>query len=109
MTTPESSPKHITHRIGGKPWTGTPERQGDVYDPATGVVSGRVDFASSADMDAAVAVAKDAFATWRHASLAKRPQVLFAFRRAAGRSARTSSPRSSPPSTARCSPTRSAR
>jgi len=80
MTTSESSPKNITHRIGGKPWTGTSERQGDVYDPATGVVSGRVDFASATDMDAAVAVAKDAFATWRHTSLAKRAQVLFAFR-----------------------------
>src|SRR6476660_887714 len=80
MTTLESSPKNITHRIGGKPWTGTSERQGDVYDPATGVVSGRVDFASTADMDAAIAVAKDAFATWRHTSLAKRAQVLFAFR-----------------------------
>jgi malonate-semialdehyde dehydrogenase (acetylating)/methylmalonate-semialdehyde dehydrogenase len=70
----------ITHRIGGKPWTGTSERQGDVYDPAAGIVTGHVDFASAADVDAAVAAAKDAFATWRNSSLAKRSQVLFAFR-----------------------------
>ncbi|HTY71462.1 MAG TPA: CoA-acylating methylmalonate-semialdehyde dehydrogenase [Actinomycetes bacterium] len=81
MTAPSfDQPRAITHRIGGKPWTGTSERQGEVYDPARGVVSGRVDFASAADVDVAVAAAKDAFATWRHSSLAKRSQVLFAFR-----------------------------
>ncbi len=72
--------KHITHWIGGKPFGGVAERQGDVYDPATGVVSGRVDFATTADVDEAVAVAKEAFAEWRQASLTKRTQVLFAFR-----------------------------
>jgi malonate-semialdehyde dehydrogenase (acetylating) / methylmalonate-semialdehyde dehydrogenase len=72
--------KHITHWIGGKPFGGVAARQGDVYDPATGQVSGRVDFASAADMDEAVAVAKNAFEEWRNSSLAKRTQVLFAFR-----------------------------
>src|SRR4051794_34353910 len=81
MTAPSAdSVRTITHRIGGKPWTGTSERQGDVYDPALGVVSGRVDFASVAEVDAAVGAAKEAFETWRHSSLAKRSQVLFAFR-----------------------------
>jgi malonate-semialdehyde dehydrogenase (acetylating)/methylmalonate-semialdehyde dehydrogenase len=81
MTAPTAdSVRTITHRIGGKPWTGTSERQGDVFDPALGVVSGRVDFASVAEVDAAVGAAKEAFQTWRHSSLAKRSQVLFAFR-----------------------------
>jgi malonate-semialdehyde dehydrogenase (acetylating)/methylmalonate-semialdehyde dehydrogenase len=81
MTAPTAdSVRTITHRIGGKPWTGTSERQGDVFDPALGVVSGRVDFASVAEVDAAVGAAKEAFETWRHSSLAKRSQVLFAFR-----------------------------
>ncbi|MCS7483212.1 CoA-acylating methylmalonate-semialdehyde dehydrogenase [Umezawaea endophytica] len=70
----------ITHRIGGKPWTGTAERTGDVYDPATGQVAARVDFASSADVDEAVAAAKAAFTGWRGASLAQRASVMFAFR-----------------------------
>ena len=74
------STNHITHWIGGKPYGGVAERQGDVYDPATGLVTGKVDFATAADMDEAVAVAKEAFAEWRHSSLAKRTQVLFAFR-----------------------------
>jgi malonate-semialdehyde dehydrogenase (acetylating)/methylmalonate-semialdehyde dehydrogenase len=72
--------KHITHWIGGKPWDGEAERHGDVYDPATGRVTGRVDFASPAEVDLAVAAAQDAFTTWRRASLAKRASILFAFR-----------------------------
>ncbi len=72
--------KHITHWIGGKPWDGEAERHGDVYDPATGQVTGQVDFASPADVDLAVAAAKDAFRSWRRVSLAKRASMLFAFR-----------------------------
>jgi malonate-semialdehyde dehydrogenase (acetylating)/methylmalonate-semialdehyde dehydrogenase len=56
------------------------ERSGEVFDPATGVVSGRVDFASSAVMGEAVAAAKAAFPGWRDTSLTRRVQVLFAFR-----------------------------
>ncbi|MFD1045173.1 hypothetical protein ACFQ1S_05995 [Kibdelosporangium lantanae] len=33
----------ITHWINGKPWDGPAERTGEVYDPATGQVSGVVD------------------------------------------------------------------
>ncbi len=72
--------KHLTHWIGGKPFGGVAERQGDVYDPATGELSGTVDFASAADVDDAVAAAKEAFAEWRNASLTRRTQVMFAFR-----------------------------
>jgi malonate-semialdehyde dehydrogenase (acetylating) / methylmalonate-semialdehyde dehydrogenase len=72
--------KHITHWIAGKPWDGDAERHGDVYDPATGQVTGQVDFASPAEVDLAVAAAADAFRTWRRVSLAKRASVLFAFR-----------------------------
>jgi len=72
--------KHVTHWIGGKPWTGTAQRQGDIYDPATGQVTGVVDFASSSDVDDAVAAAKLAAQSWGRVSLAKRATVLFAFR-----------------------------
>jgi hypothetical protein len=34
--------KHISHWIGGKPWTGEADRRGDVCHPATGQVSGQV-------------------------------------------------------------------
>jgi malonate-semialdehyde dehydrogenase (acetylating)/methylmalonate-semialdehyde dehydrogenase len=70
----------ITHWIGGKAWTGLARRAGDVYDPATGQVTGQVDFASAADVDEAVAAATEAFSRWRNASLAQRTKVMFAFR-----------------------------
>ncbi|HEY4753828.1 MAG TPA: CoA-acylating methylmalonate-semialdehyde dehydrogenase, partial [Candidatus Limnocylindrales bacterium] len=69
-----------THWIGGKPWDGEAERHGDVYDPATGQVTGQVDFAGPAEVELAVAAAKDAFKTWRRVSLARRATTLFAFR-----------------------------
>jgi malonate-semialdehyde dehydrogenase (acetylating) / methylmalonate-semialdehyde dehydrogenase len=72
--------KHVTHWIGGKPWTGTAQRQGDLYDPATGQVAGVVDFATQGDVDDAVAAAKEAAKSWGRTSLAKRTAVLFAFR-----------------------------
>jgi malonate-semialdehyde dehydrogenase (acetylating)/methylmalonate-semialdehyde dehydrogenase len=72
--------KRITHWIDGKPWGGAAERRGDVYDPASGQVSGQVDFASAAEVDAAVAAATHAFTSWRQASLSERAAVLFAFR-----------------------------
>src|SRR5450755_4094744 len=72
--------KHVTHWIGGKPFGGGGGRRGDIYDPALGAVSGTVDFASTQDVADVVAVAKDAFDDWRTSSLARRTQVLFAFR-----------------------------
>jgi malonate-semialdehyde dehydrogenase (acetylating)/methylmalonate-semialdehyde dehydrogenase len=72
--------KHIRHWIGGKPWEGAAQRHGDVYDPATGQVAGQVDFAGQAEVDAAVAAATEAAASWRTASLARRAEVMFAFR-----------------------------
>ena len=76
------SSKHITHWIGGQnvATAGTAPRRGDIHDPATGQVTGQVDFAEIAEVDQAVAAAAQAFATWRHTSIAKRTQVLFNFR-----------------------------
>ena len=70
----------VTHWINGKAWTGTSERTGEVFDPATGDVTKHVDFASRDDVDQAVAAAVAAFPGWRDASLTRRTQVLFAFR-----------------------------
>ncbi len=97
--------KHVTHWINGAPYVATeaevpadkvgaalsalrdkavdfidPERSGDIYDPATGKVSGTVDFASIRIMDEAVAAAKAAFAGWGTTSLTRRTQVMFTFR-----------------------------
>jgi len=71
-----------SHWVDGKTYEGVGERRGDVYDPATGELTKHVAFAAPADVDAAVASAQAAFASWRATSLTKRVQILFAFREA---------------------------
>jgi malonate-semialdehyde dehydrogenase (acetylating)/methylmalonate-semialdehyde dehydrogenase len=70
----------ITHWIDGKPYGGTTDRSGDVYDPATGELTGKVDLADVATVDLAVASAAAAARDWGRSSLAKRSNVMFAFR-----------------------------
>ena len=70
----------ITHWINGALDTQKPQRSGEVFNPATGKVTKTVAFADAATVDRAVNAATEAFASWRHSSLTKRTQVLFAFR-----------------------------
>jgi malonate-semialdehyde dehydrogenase (acetylating)/methylmalonate-semialdehyde dehydrogenase len=70
----------ITHWINGALDTQTSQRSGEVFNPATGKVTKTVAFADAATVDRAVNAATEAFALWRHSSLTKRTQVLFAFR-----------------------------
>ena len=73
--------KHCTHWISGKPWTGPePAHRGEIYNPATGQVTGTVDFATAAEVDAAVRSAAAAFPQWRDTSLVRRASLMFAFR-----------------------------
>ncbi len=71
----------ITHLVAGSPWEGTSERTSEVFNPATGEVTGTLDLASAALVDEVVTGAKAAWRdSWASVSLAKRTQVLFAFR-----------------------------
>jgi malonate-semialdehyde dehydrogenase (acetylating)/methylmalonate-semialdehyde dehydrogenase len=70
----------VHHWIGGHSVAGRSEREGPVYDPATGKVSRYVDFASTAEVAAAVAAAKAAFPAWRATSLSKRTDIMFKVR-----------------------------
>ncbi|GAA2713414.1 MULTISPECIES: CoA-acylating methylmalonate-semialdehyde dehydrogenase [Streptomyces] len=72
--------KTVHHWIDGKSVEGTSGTYGPVTDPATGAVTTRVAFASAEEVDAAVAAAKAAYATWRTSSLATRTGVLFRYR-----------------------------
>ncbi len=72
--------KTVNHWIDGKSVEGTSGDYGPVTDPATGVVTTRVAFASVEEVDAAVAAAKAAWATWGVSSLATRTGVLFRYR-----------------------------
>ena len=79
-----------------------------VYNPATGEQSGEVQFASVEEIDRAVLAAKAASTTWRTWSLSKRAELFFRIYQLLDEH-RGTSRGSSPPSTARSSPTRSAR
>jgi malonate-semialdehyde dehydrogenase (acetylating) / methylmalonate-semialdehyde dehydrogenase len=78
MTTP--APTLLRHWVDGRPYAGASSRVGEVFDPATGTVTGHVPLATPDDVDHAVAAAVGAFASWRASSLAKRAKVLFRFR-----------------------------
>ncbi len=51
-----------------------------VFNPATGEQTAQLGLASIAEVDVAVASAKDAFEEWRHTSLASRTKLMHAFR-----------------------------
>lgn len=70
----------IEHWINGKPTAGTGSTTSPVTNPARGAVTGEVCLASAEDVRAAVTAATAAFPAWRDTSLAKRTQVMFAFR-----------------------------
>ncbi|GLW08400.1 methylmalonate-semialdehyde dehydrogenase (acylating) [Microtetraspora sp. NBRC 13810] len=71
--------KHVTHWIGGSAVPGG-SRTAEIFNPATGVVSGTVAMGGAADVAAAVSAAAAAYPGWRDASLVRRTQVLFRFR-----------------------------
>jgi malonate-semialdehyde dehydrogenase (acetylating)/methylmalonate-semialdehyde dehydrogenase len=70
----------ISHWIDGKVVEGASGRAGVVFDPATGQQASSVDFASIAEVDHAVAVAKAAFPAWRATNLSRRAEVMFHMR-----------------------------
>ena len=72
--------KSISHWLNGSVTLDKPARTGEIYNPATGEVSGNVAFADLETVNKVVDISEKAFEQWRHASLTKRTQVLFAFR-----------------------------
>ena len=72
--------ERVHHWINGRPVAGTSGRQGPVYNPATGELAREVDFASTDEVDAAVAAAHQAFPGWRATSISKRTEILFRIR-----------------------------
>jgi malonate-semialdehyde dehydrogenase (acetylating)/methylmalonate-semialdehyde dehydrogenase len=69
----------IRHHINGTE-AGTAERTGNVFDPATGEVQHQVAFASTAEVDEAIAAAKAALPGWSATGLVKRADVFFKLR-----------------------------
>ena len=72
--------KKISHYINGKIHDGSFDRSGEIFNPATGEITGLVDFATPALVDETVKAATIAAQAWGKTSLTKRVQTLFAFR-----------------------------
>ncbi len=84
MNTPEkSSPTagiaSIEHWISGRIVPGQSGRNADVFNPATGSVSGRVALANAGEVAAAVASAQAAFPAWADTPPIRRARVMFRF------------------------------
>jgi len=70
----------IGHWVGGKAVAGTSGRVAPVHDPARGVLTGEVALASAAEVDAAVATARQAAATWGASPSSRRATLMFRLR-----------------------------
>ena len=73
-------PKTISHWVNNDTFSGASGNTAPVTNPATGEVTGEVALGSVEDAQAVIAAAAAAFPAWRDTSLAKRTQILFAFR-----------------------------
>jgi malonate-semialdehyde dehydrogenase (acetylating)/methylmalonate-semialdehyde dehydrogenase len=69
----------VPHFIDGVETIGASGRSGDVFNPATGVVTKKVPFASAGEVNLAVAAAKKAFPSWSAQPPLRRARVMFRF------------------------------
>ena len=72
--------KTIEHFVNGKSFSGTSKRTSDVFNPATGEVSAKVNLASKKDVDDAVEIASKAFIKWSQVPPLQRARILFKFK-----------------------------
>jgi len=73
--------REITHFIDGAAYAGASGRFGDVFNPNTGEVQARVQFATEAEVDKAVQSAVRAQQTWALVNPQRRARVMFEFKR----------------------------
>src|SRR4249919_2290556 len=76
----KSVPTRISHFIDGKELAGDSGRFGDVFNPATGEITGKVALASKPDVEIAIDSAAKAFPAWAAVTPLNRARVLFKFK-----------------------------
>ncbi|WP_170337392.1 CoA-acylating methylmalonate-semialdehyde dehydrogenase, partial [Ruegeria arenilitoris] len=69
----------IGHYINGEVFAGARSNTQDVFNPATGELTGKVDLASAQDVDRAVAAAKAAFPAWSNMPPIRRARLMNKF------------------------------
>jgi malonate-semialdehyde dehydrogenase (acetylating)/methylmalonate-semialdehyde dehydrogenase len=72
--------KSVEHFINGQLVSGVSGRYGDIFNPATGEISGRVALAAKNEVEQAIAAAEAAYPAWRETPAARRAQVMFRFK-----------------------------
>ncbi|MCA0357325.1 MAG: CoA-acylating methylmalonate-semialdehyde dehydrogenase [Proteobacteria bacterium] len=73
--------RDIAHFVNGQTLVGTSGRFGDVFNPNTGEVQARVQFATDAELDAAVQIAAKAQIGWAQTNPQRRARIMFEFKR----------------------------
>jgi malonate-semialdehyde dehydrogenase (acetylating)/methylmalonate-semialdehyde dehydrogenase len=73
--------REITHFIDGASFAGSSGRYGEVFNPNTGEVQARVQFATEAEVEKAVASALRAQQTWALVNPQRRARLMFEFKR----------------------------
>jgi malonate-semialdehyde dehydrogenase (acetylating)/methylmalonate-semialdehyde dehydrogenase len=76
----EAGLSDITHWIGGARVVGATGRTGEVFNPATGEVTGLVRLGDAATVDAAVRAARRAQPAWAETPALRRARVMFRFK-----------------------------
>lgn len=70
----------ISHFIHGQEVAGESQRFSDVFNPATGQVTGRIPLATIADVESAIASAQAAFPAWAATTPLNRARVMFKYK-----------------------------
>ena len=70
----------IEHFIDGKIVSGTSDRKGKVFNPATGEQESEVRLGTKQDLDLAVQKAKKAFETWSNVTPIQRARIIFKYK-----------------------------
>ena len=70
----------IQHFIDGKVFTGSSNKKGKIFNPATGKQESEVILGSKPDLDLAVDKAKVAFETWSNVPAIQRARIIFKFK-----------------------------
>ncbi|SVA50442.1 uncharacterized protein METZ01_LOCUS103296 [marine metagenome] len=70
----------IEHYIDGKSFSGSSDKKGKIFNPATGKQESEVRLGSRADLDLAVEKAKKAFESWSNVPPLQRARILFKFK-----------------------------
>src|SRR5712692_7787413 len=72
--------RELSHFIGSKHVSGESGRFGDVFNPTTGALAAKVPLASKAEVERAIANAREAFTGWSETSPVTRARVMFRFK-----------------------------